>query len=105
MRGNEYPPGVHSDETMRAKCLPTREDRVESDRELILEDARSIREGLWRMARYARDAAKTLDTRIEDEDLDGRTEAKEVREALERLQTISLEVSEGIDAYQQRHGS
>jgi hypothetical protein len=31
-------------------------------------------------------------------------EAVEVREALERLQTLSLEVSEEIDAYQNRHG-
>jgi hypothetical protein len=45
------------------------------------------------------DAAESLDTRIEDEDLDGRTEAVEVREALERLQALSLEVSEGIDTY------
>jgi hypothetical protein len=47
--------------------------------------------------------AETLDTRIEDEDLDGRAEAVEVREALERLQALSLEVSEGLDAYQNRH--
>jgi hypothetical protein len=44
-----------------------------------------------------------LDARIEDEDLDGRTEAVEVREALERLQVLSLEVSEELDAYQQRY--
>jgi hypothetical protein len=54
---------------------------VEDNRELILEDASSIREGLWRMVQLAQDAAKTLDARIEDEDLDGRTEAVEVREA------------------------
>jgi hypothetical protein len=35
--------------------------------------------------------------------LDGQAEAVEVREALERLQTLSLEVSEQLDAYQQRH--
>jgi hypothetical protein len=34
-----------------------------------------------------------LDARIEDEDLDGRTEAVEVREALERVQNPSLEIS------------
>jgi uncharacterized secreted protein with C-terminal beta-propeller domain len=56
------------------------------------------------MAQLAQDAAETLDTRIEDEDLDGRAEAVEVREALERLQAISLEVSEELDAYQNRHG-
>ena len=61
---------------------------MEFDRELKLEDARSIREGLWRMAQLAQDAAESMDARIE-----------------ERLQTLSLEVSEGIDAYQQRHAS
>jgi hypothetical protein len=76
---------------------------VEADRDLMLEDARSICEGLWRMAQYAQDAAETLDARIEDEDLDGRTETVEVREALERVQAISLEVSEELDAYQQRY--
>jgi hypothetical protein len=82
-----------------------REEGVEADRELILEDARPIREWLWRMDRLARDAAESLDARIEDEDLNGKAEAVEVREALEGLQVLSLEVSEGIDAYQQRHGS
>jgi hypothetical protein len=76
---------------------------MKAERELMLEDARSIREGLWRMARYAQDAAETLDSRIEDEDLDGLAEAVEVREALERLHAASLEVSEELDAYQQRH--
>jgi hypothetical protein len=78
---------------------------VESDRELILEDARLIREALWRMARLAQEAAETLDARIEDEDLDGRTESMEVREALEQVQVISLEVSEELDAYQERHAN
>ena len=76
---------------------------MEVDRELILEDARSIREGLWRTARYDQNAAEALDSRIEDETLDGREDAVEVREALERLQTPSLEVSEELDAYQNRH--
>jgi hypothetical protein len=76
---------------------------VEADRELILEDARSIQERLWRMARYAQDAAASLGARIEGEDLNGMAEAVEVRETLERLQALSLEVSEEIDAYQQRH--
>jgi hypothetical protein len=40
------------------------EEGVEADRELILEDARSIRERLWRMARLAQDAAESLDARI-----------------------------------------
>jgi hypothetical protein len=78
-------------------------ESVEADRELMLEDARSIREGLWRMARYAHDAAEALDSRIEDEDLDGLAEAVEVRAALERLQALSLEVGEELNAYQKRH--
>jgi hypothetical protein len=80
-----------------------REEGVEADRELILEDARSIHEGLWRMAQLAEDAVESLDARIEDENLDGRTEVVEVREALERLQSLSLVVSEALDAYQDRH--
>ena len=47
----------------------------------------------------AQDAAESLGVRIEDEDLNGMAEAAEVRETLERLQTLSLEVSEEIDAY------
>jgi hypothetical protein len=58
---------------------------VEADRELMLEDARSICEGLWRIARLAQDAAELLDSRIEEEALDGQAEVVEVREALERL--------------------
>jgi hypothetical protein len=88
---------------MHAKCLSAREDGVEPDRELILQDARSILGELWRIARYAQDTADLLDARIDAEELDGRTEAVEVREALERLQTISLEVSEEIDAYQNKY--
>jgi hypothetical protein len=80
-----------------------REEGVESDRELMLEDARSIREGFWRMAQFVQDAAESLNLRIEEEDLDGSAEAVEVREALERLQALSLEVSEEVDAYQNRH--
>ena len=76
---------------------------MEADRELILEDARSIPEGLGRIAHLAQDAAESLDARVENEDLDGLAEAVEVREALERLQTISIEMSEELDAYQQRY--
>jgi hypothetical protein len=80
-----------------------REKGVEANRELMLEDARSIRERLWRMARLAQDAAEALDARIEEENLNGLVEAVELREALERLQALSLEVSKELDAYQQRH--
>ena len=55
---------------------------MEPNPELRLEDTRSLREGLWRMAQFAQDAAETLDERIEDGDLDGLAEAVEVREAL-----------------------
>ena len=78
---------------------------MESERELILEDARSIREGLWRMAQLAQDAAESLNQRIEEENLDGLAEAVEVPEALERLQALSLEVSEELDAFQHQHAS
>ena len=76
---------------------------MEADRELILEDAGSISYGLWRLARLAQDAAELLDARIEDGALDVQTEAVEVRETLERLQALSLEVSEELVGYQQRH--
>ncbi len=75
---------------------------MESNRELMLEDARSISEGLWRIAQLAQDAAEALDGRIEEEHLDGRAVGIEVREAIERLQAMSLEVSEEMDAYQDR---
>jgi hypothetical protein len=66
---------------------------VQPDPELMLEDAASIRE-----------ATEGLDRRIEAGTLDGRTEAEELREALERVQALSLEVgSEELDAYQGGH--
>ncbi len=42
---------------------------MQPDPELILEDARSIRDAMWRMAQLAQDAAETLDARLENEDL------------------------------------
>ncbi len=53
--------------------------------------------------RFAQTAAERLDAQIAHEDLDGRTEATELRDVLERLQVLSLEVSEALDAYQDRH--
>ena len=76
---------------------------MDAERELMLEDARSILDGLWRMAHLAQDAAESLDARIEEEDLTGMAETVEVRKALERLQALSVEVSEELDAYQTRH--
>jgi hypothetical protein len=77
---------------------------VDSERELMLEDARSISEGLWRIAQLAQDAAESLDGRIEDKHMSGMAEVLEMREALERVQTLSIEISEVLDAYQTRHG-
>ena len=57
------------------------------------------------MARLAQDAAESLDGRIADGNLNGMSEAIKVREALERLQALSLEISEELDAYQQQHAS
>ena len=76
---------------------------MEPNPELRLQDARSISGGLWRMVWLAQEAAEVLDSRIEDEDLDGLVEAVEVRKTLERMQTLSLELSEELDAYQRRH--
>ena len=55
------------------------------------------------MVWLAQEAAEALDSRIEDEDLDGLVEAVEVRKTLERMQTLSLELSEELEAYQGRH--
>jgi hypothetical protein len=85
------------------RSQPEGGEGVDSERELILEDAGSIRQGLWRMARFAQHAAEALDGRIEDKDLDGQTEAVEARDVLERLQALSLEVSEELDAYQTKN--
>jgi len=58
---------------------------------------------LWRKACCSQRRRRGAGARIEDEDLDGRAEAEELREALERVQAITLEISEGLDAYQERH--
>jgi hypothetical protein len=77
-------------ETMLSDIEPTKEESVEAEPELILEDATSIRDGMRRLVRYASDATEALDARIEDENLDGRTEAAELREALESVQSLTL---------------
>ena len=48
-------------------------------------------------------AVDLLDAKIEDERLDGRTEAEEVRTILALIQNLSLEVSEELDAYRGRY--
>jgi predicted transcriptional regulator len=68
-----------------------------------LEDIRSIRDAMRKISQEAEAVVELLDMRIEDEHLDGRTEAEDVRTVLELIQNLSLEVSEELDAYQQRH--
>ena len=76
---------------------------MESDRELMLEDATSIREAMGRIVQYLLDVTENWDRRVEEEILDGRTEAEELRDALEHVQYLSLEVSEALDAYEDRY--
>jgi hypothetical protein len=68
-----------------------------------LEDIGSIRDAMRQISQEAQVAVDLLDAKIEDERLDGRTEAEEVRTILELIQNLSVEVSEDLDAYQQRH--
>jgi hypothetical protein len=48
-------------------------------------------------------AVELLDTKIEDERLNGRTEVVGIRTILELVQAHSLEVSEELDTYRERH--
>jgi hypothetical protein len=68
-----------------------------------LEDISSIRDAMRQISQKASVAVDLLDAKIEDELLDGRTEADDVRTVLELMQNLSIEVSEEIDAYQERH--
>jgi hypothetical protein len=68
-----------------------------------LEDVSSIRDAMRQISQEARVAVDLLDAKIEDERLDGRTEAEEVRTILELIQNLGLEVSQELDAYQERH--
>jgi hypothetical protein len=70
-----------------------------------LEDISSIRDAMRQIRQEASVAVDLLDAKIEDERLDGRTEAEEVRTILELIQNLSLEVSEELDAYQERHAT
>ena len=51
----------------------------------------------------AQAVVELLDTRIEEEYLDGHTEAEDVRSVLELIQSLTLEVSDDLDAYQERY--
>ena len=68
-----------------------------------LEHLSSIRDAMRQINQEAAVAVEVLDSRIEDERLDGRTEAEDVRTILELIQNLSLEVSEELDAYQKRY--
>ncbi len=75
-----------------------------------LEDLSSIRDAMRQISQEAQAVVDLLDIRIENEHLDGRTEADDgrteaddVRSVLELIQSLALEVSEELDAYQERH--
>ncbi len=68
-----------------------------------LEDLSSIWDAMRQISQEASVAVDLLDAKIEDERLDGRTEAVDIRTILELIQNLSLEVSEELDAYQERH--
>ena len=68
-----------------------------------LEDIGSIRDAMRQISQEASVAVDLLDAKIEDERLDGRTEAQEVRTILNLIQNLGLEVSEKLDAYQDRY--
>ena len=68
-----------------------------------LEAIGGIRNAMRQISQEAAVAVDLLDAKIEDERLDGRTEAEEIRTVLALIQNLSLEVSEELDAYQGRY--
>ena len=68
-----------------------------------LEDISRIRDGMIRMSQTALLAVELLDAKIENEDLDGKSEATQTRTILKQVQNLSLEISEKLDAYQIQH--
>jgi hypothetical protein len=68
-----------------------------------LEDITGIRDAMRQISQEAEAVVELLDVRMENEHLDGRTEAEDVRTVLELIHNLSLEVSEELDAYQERH--
>ena len=68
-----------------------------------LEDISRIRDAMRQISQEASVAVDLLDTKIEDERLNGRTEVVDIRTILELVQALSLEVSEELDTYQERH--
>jgi predicted transcriptional regulator len=63
----------------------------------------SIRDAMRQISQEAEAVVELLDVRMKNEHLDGRTEAEDVRTVLELIHNLSLEVSEELDAYQERH--
>ncbi len=55
------------------------------------------------MSQTALLAVKLLDAKIENEDMDGKTEATQTRTILEQLQNLSLELTQELDAYQDQY--
>jgi hypothetical protein len=70
-----------------------------------LEDIGSIRDAMRQISLEAQAVVELLDTRIENEHLDGSTEAEDVRGVLELIQSLTLEASEDLDAYQEHHAT
>jgi hypothetical protein len=68
-----------------------------------LEDIVSIRDAMRQISQEAEAIVELLDMRIEEEHLDGRTEAEDVRTVLELIQSLTLEASEELDVYQERY--
>jgi hypothetical protein len=68
-----------------------------------LEEISSIRDAMRQISQEADAVVELLDARLEAEHLDGNTEAEDVRIVLELIQSLTLEVSEELDAYQERH--
>jgi hypothetical protein len=68
-----------------------------------LEDISSIRDALRQISLEAQAVVELLDVRREATHLDGSTEAEDERSVLEVIQSLALEVSEELDAYQERY--
>jgi hypothetical protein len=68
-----------------------------------LQDISSIRDAMRQINLEAQAVVEFLDTRIEDEHLDGSSEAEDVRSVLELIHSLTLEVSEDVDTDQERY--
>jgi hypothetical protein len=68
-----------------------------------LESIISIRDAMRQISQEADAVVELLDARIEGEYIDGITEAQDVRSVLELIQSLTLEVSEQLDTYRERH--